>query len=176
MAKTKLPHGMMTKSPMQLARVAMEVGDDAMERYSCARSRHDFTQAQLFAILALKEFFREDYRGIIELLGEFTELRQTLELSKLPHYSTLCVAHRRILKKAALRDCLERLSKRRSVGVPIEIEVWELPTPLALELAMPASTTSETKAPAARSPRSSTRSSISSPKGTRTTSSRRKSA
>src|SRR5262249_3609810 len=59
----------------------------------------DFTQHQLFALLALKTFFKADYRGVIQLLADFAELRDELGLDKVPHYATLCYAAKRLLKK-----------------------------------------------------------------------------
>ena len=64
-----------------------------------ATSRKDFTAHQLFAVLALKTFFRTDYRGVAQLLADFAELRGELGLAKVPHYSTLCYAAARLLKK-----------------------------------------------------------------------------
>ncbi len=93
------PHRSMTKSPLALAREALAAGQRALPPQSCRYSRKDYSQAQLFAILALKQFFRTDYRGIARLLADFSELRQALGLSKVPHYSTLCYAETRILKK-----------------------------------------------------------------------------
>jgi hypothetical protein len=92
----------MTKSPVQLARTALACAQEVLEPYSCPKSRHDFTQAQLFAILVLKAFFRTDYRGIVELLEDFSDLRRELRLSKVPHASTLCYAEQRLLKKGLL--------------------------------------------------------------------------
>jgi hypothetical protein len=89
----------MTKSPRAVAREGLRLARGALPAYSAPRSRKDFTQHQLFAILALKTFFKTDYRGVAQLLHDFAELRQELGLSKVPHYSTLCYAARRLLKK-----------------------------------------------------------------------------
>jgi hypothetical protein len=89
----------MTKSPVRLAKEALKVAQKALPRYSNRFSRQDFTQHQLFAILALRQFFKTDYRGIVELLKDFSDLRKALKLKKLPHYSTLCYAQDRLLKK-----------------------------------------------------------------------------
>ena len=89
----------MTKSPRAVAQEALRLAQDALPPYSAVRSRKDFTQHQLFAILALKTFFRTDYRGIAQLLTDLTDLRKDLGLTKVPHYSTLCVAAARLLKK-----------------------------------------------------------------------------
>ena len=91
---------LMTKSPIRLAQIALNSARKALPKYSCEDSRQDFTQAQLFAILVLKAFFKTDYRGIIQLLKDFSDLRKTLRLeTKIPHYSTLCYAEKRLLKK-----------------------------------------------------------------------------
>ena len=91
----------MTKSPRRIAREALAVAREALPAYSCPTSRHDFTQAQLFAGLALKTFLKTDYRGVVAFLHDFPELRQDLALTKVPHYSTLCYAEQRLLKKGA---------------------------------------------------------------------------
>jgi hypothetical protein len=94
----KTPTGM-TKSPRALAQQAFRLAQEALPSYTSARSRKDFTQHQLFAILALKSFFKTDYRGVVQLLTDFADLRQDLKLQKVPHYSTLCYAAQRLLKK-----------------------------------------------------------------------------
>ncbi len=53
----------MTKSAVRLAREALAVGRVALPAYSNRFSRRDFTQPQLFALLALKQFLKTDYRG-----------------------------------------------------------------------------------------------------------------
>jgi hypothetical protein len=92
----------MTKSPVAVAREALRVGQAGLPLYSCRFSKKDFTQPQLFACLVLRQFFKTDYRGIIQLLRDLSDLRQTLRLKKIPHYSTLCYAEQRLLKKGLL--------------------------------------------------------------------------
>jgi hypothetical protein len=90
----------MTKSAVAVARQALRAGRAALPPYSSRFSRRDFTQAQLFALLVLKQFLRTDYRGVVTLVAEWTELREALGLRrKVPHYSTLCYAERRVLGK-----------------------------------------------------------------------------
>ena len=89
----------MTKSPRRIALEACRLAREAPPAYSCPTSRHDFTQAQLFALLALKTFFKTDYRGVAQLLTDFADLREDLGLDKVPHYSTLCYAASRLLKR-----------------------------------------------------------------------------
>jgi hypothetical protein len=90
---------LMTKSPRAVAREVLRLAQEALPAYSFKFSPKDFTQHQLFALLALKTFFKTDYPGLIQLLRDFAELRQELGLNKIPHYSTLCYAQQRLLKK-----------------------------------------------------------------------------
>jgi hypothetical protein len=95
----------LTNSPVRLAKTALAVAQKALPKYSAVKSRHDFTQAQLIAILALRQFFKTDYRGIQQLLLELSDLRKALGLSKVPHYTTLQKAQQRLLKKGLGTDC-----------------------------------------------------------------------
>src|SRR5688572_29199463 len=97
MASTTVCH--MTKSPLALAKVAYSVAQKSLPTYSSKCSRHDFTQPQLFALLTLRTFLGVDLRGLIAFLRDWSDLRVALELKKLPHYSTLSYAEKRLLKK-----------------------------------------------------------------------------
>lgn len=91
----------MTRSAVRLAREALAVGGTALPAYSSRYSRHDYTQPQLFALLALKQFLKTDDRGVVALVAEWTDLRRALGLTTVPHYSTLCYAERRLVKGGA---------------------------------------------------------------------------
>lgn len=88
-----------------MCREALALARDALPLYSSRFSRRDFTQHQLFAILVLRQFFKTDYRGVCQLLEDLPELREHLELESVPHYSTLCYAERRLLKKTPSMTC-----------------------------------------------------------------------
>jgi hypothetical protein len=90
-----------TKDPIALARAALKAGKAALPDYSSPKSPHKFTQPQLFALLVLKQFFKRDYRGLVTWIARWSELRQALGLNAVPHYSTLCYAEGRLLKKGA---------------------------------------------------------------------------
>ncbi len=90
----------MTKSAVRLAREALTVGRMALPPYGSRYSKHTYTQPQLFALLVLKQFLKTDYRGLVALVAEWTELRRALGLKQVPHYSTLCYAERRLLTDA----------------------------------------------------------------------------
>ena len=89
----------MTKSPRAVAREALRLAREALPAYSATRSRKDYTQHQLFAVLALKTFLKTDDRGVAQFLTDFAEIHDDLGLTAVPHYSTLCYAAGRLLKK-----------------------------------------------------------------------------
>jgi hypothetical protein len=90
----------MSKSAVRVAREALAAGQAALPEYGSRFSRRDYTQAQLFALLVVRQFLRTDYRGVVVLVAEWAELRRSLGLKKVPHYSTLAHASRRILADA----------------------------------------------------------------------------
>ena len=93
----------MSKSAVRVAREALEAGRAALPEYGSRYSRRDCTQPQLFALLALRQFLRTDYRGVVTLVAEWSELRRALGLAKAPHHSTLAHASRRTLADAETR-------------------------------------------------------------------------
>jgi hypothetical protein len=94
----------MTKSALDLAKMALSIGKAGLSPYSTKFSRQDFIQAQHFAMLALRQFFQADYRKTTQMISEWSELRQALELEKVPHWTTLEKAHKRLLKKGVSMD------------------------------------------------------------------------
>ena len=92
-----------TRSPVALAKKSMEIAQGALPAYSSKYSKHDFTQAQLFTCLVLKEFFHVGYRDVVAYLQDFSELREVLamERHKLPDHSTLVKARKRLGKVVA---------------------------------------------------------------------------
>jgi len=104
----------MTKSPVALAKTALAVAQKALPAYSSPFSPKLFTQHQLFAILVLRQFLKTDYRGIVQMLEDFSDLRTALGLKRVPHYSTLCYAEHRLLKKGLSSACRTRSSNRRA--------------------------------------------------------------
>ena len=89
----------MTKSPRAVAREALALAREAVPSYSSKFSRKDFTQHQHFALMALREFLKTDYRGLEQMLKEWAELRDVLGLAKVPDHSTIQKAAERLLEK-----------------------------------------------------------------------------
>ena len=89
----------MTDSPLAFARQALGVARAALPAYSSKYSRKDFTLHQHAALLAVKQFLRTGYRGLVAYLADWAELRRALGLSKVPHYTAVQKALARLEKK-----------------------------------------------------------------------------
>lgn len=99
-----------TRSPVSLARKALQIASEAMPAYASKFSKKDFTQHQLVAMLCLKQFFRTDDRGMVALLEDLPDLRRALGIKKAPHHTTLFQAQKRLAKKGASTACWDRSS------------------------------------------------------------------
>jgi Transposase DDE domain len=109
-----------TKSPVAFARAALRAAAEALRPYAHRFSPKKFTQPQLFACLALKTFFKTDYRGITIYLEDLPDLARVLGLADVPHYTTLQKASKRLLKIPAAERLLTAtvhrlLGRRRKV-------------------------------------------------------------
>jgi hypothetical protein len=58
----------------------------------------------------LRQFFKLDYRGTVQRLAEWGELRATLGLEAVPDFSTLIYAEKRLLKNNPSPACWMPLS------------------------------------------------------------------
>jgi hypothetical protein len=105
----------LTKSPLRVARSALAVAAASLPPYAHKYSPKKFTQPQLFACLVLKAFFKTDYRGLTALLDDHSDLRVTLALRSVPHFTTLQKASGRLLRRPQARR-LFRASVRRFLG------------------------------------------------------------
>jgi hypothetical protein len=83
--------------------MALSVAQESIPAHSSKFSRKDFTQHQHFALMALREFLKVDYRGLEQILREWAELREVLGLKKVPDHSTIQKAAERLLEKGGPR-------------------------------------------------------------------------
>ncbi len=109
-----------SKSPKSVALAALATARRALPAYSHKNSPKKFTQHQLFACLALKNFLKTDYRGIVGHLADHPALAEALELTKIPHFTTVEKAAKRLLKSAPARQLLKatvrlHMGRRRRV-------------------------------------------------------------
>ena len=91
-----------TKSATEFAKTAYDAARRAFPEFSGPFSPKKFTQPQIVTMLALRQFFKLDYRGTTERLREWKELREAIELDEqrgVPHFTTLIHAEKRLLKK-----------------------------------------------------------------------------
>ena len=106
----------MTKSPLRLAETALAAARQALPAYSCKHARKVYTQHQLFALLVLREFLKQDYRGLEQLLKDWSDLRQVLGLTQVPDHSTLQKAAGRLLEKKGSMPSSAKPSARRRIA------------------------------------------------------------
>lgn len=88
----------MSKSPKRIAANALEVARQSLPAYSATHSPKLYTQHQLFAIAVLRQFFRTDFRGIVAILEDSSDLRRVLGLRRVPHFTTVRYAELRLFK------------------------------------------------------------------------------
>jgi transposase len=101
-----------SKSPKAVLVTAYNVAQRSMKAYSHRYSPKKFTQYQLFAILVFKAFLKTDYRGVASHLCDCPELAATIELRKVPHFTTLQKASRRLLNTPSVRALLDETVRR----------------------------------------------------------------
>ena len=102
-----------SKSPVAVARAAVAAAAEALPAYAHVFSPRKFSQPQLFACLALKEFFKTDYRGVARHLADLPALRAALGLRAVPHFTTLQKAAGRLLGQPQV-DRLLRATVRQA--------------------------------------------------------------
>ena len=86
---------------------SLAVARRALPAYAHKFSPKKFTQHQLFACLVLKNFWKTDYRGVVVQLAENPTLLEALQLRRVPHFTTLQKASRRLLTQARVQRLLD---------------------------------------------------------------------
>lgn len=90
----------MTKSALAVARQALDAARAAVPAHASKFAKRTYTQHQLLAILAVRQFLRADYRGIVQHLRDWSDLRAAVGLGEaVPDHSTLAKAAGRLLEK-----------------------------------------------------------------------------
>jgi len=105
-----------SKYPNAVARAAYESAKRSLPAYHHIKSPHKFTQHQLVACLVVKEFFTTDYRGVEQILKDSSDLQHILELSNIPHYTTLQKAAQRLTNKNTLQKLIKEILKMAIEG------------------------------------------------------------
>jgi hypothetical protein len=89
-------------------KLAHELASACLPGFSSKFSRHDFTLAQLFACLVVREHMRLSYRRTEALLRD-TGWCARLGMSRVPDHATLCRAFAQIVMTGMLGDALDLL-------------------------------------------------------------------
>ncbi len=78
-----------------------------VREYQSKFSRKDFTGPQLFACLVLREHQKKSYRGVVALLEDCPHWCADIGLKKVPDRSTLCRAHKELVKPGVVERMLD---------------------------------------------------------------------
>jgi hypothetical protein len=104
--------------------VAFEFARGALPDHAHRFSRHDYTLAQLFACLVVREQLQVSYRKIEALLRD-TDWCQRLGMKSVPDHSTLCRAFGHFSKTVAgklLTLTIVQMRRRRQLGRTLAID------------------------------------------------------
>ena len=101
-----------TKSAITVAARALAVGQATLRPFAHRFSPQRYRQPQLFACLVLKVFLKTDYRGIVAHLRDWSDLRRVLGLTRVPHFTTLHKAAKRLLRLRRARRLLHATVRR----------------------------------------------------------------
>src|SRR3954453_3736158 len=105
-----------SKSPRKVMRAAYEVAGEALPGYASKWSRHDFTLAQLFACLAVKELLKRSYRGAEEVLRDSPGWLKEIGLRRAPDHNTLWRAADYLLRARRVSRVLDKVAEWAAVG------------------------------------------------------------
>jgi hypothetical protein len=95
------------KSPRKVMRMAWCFARRTLDSYSNKYSRHDFTLAQLFACLVIRELLGLSYRKLEAFLRDTPDWMADLGMVRVPDHNTLCRASARLLKEPVVKKLLD---------------------------------------------------------------------
>src|SRR5690349_11855141 len=96
-----------SQSPRMVLRAAHRLALKVLAPHSCKFSRQDFTLAQLFACLVLREFYGLSYRRTEKLLVDSPQWLADIGLSAAPDHNTLWRAFDGILRTRCVNRLLD---------------------------------------------------------------------
>src|SRR4051794_37027846 len=99
------------RSPRTVMRVAYHLARRLLPEHSCKFSRHDFTLAQLFACLVVREFFALSFRRAEALLNDSPQWLADIGLAKTPDHNTLWRAFDALLTSRRCSGMLDLLAQ-----------------------------------------------------------------
>jgi hypothetical protein len=90
-------------------RFAYELARQCLPSYSCKFSRHDYTLAQLFACLVVREHQKQTYRGIEALLQDAPHWCKQIGMRRVPDHNTLWRAFHALLRESRTQRLMDRV-------------------------------------------------------------------
>src|SRR5271170_4410682 len=99
-----------SRSPRKVTQTAYRLALRLFPAYRCKFSRHDFTVAQLFACLVLREFHGVSFRKAEQILRDNPQMLADLELKDAPDHNTLWRAMKFIVRSANSSRMLDLLA------------------------------------------------------------------
>jgi len=81
---------------VRVARIALQIAEEVLPKYSHPKSPHRYTQPQLAACVLLMYRLQLSYRDMEEWLLATDRVCQALQLKRVPDHATLCRAHQRL--------------------------------------------------------------------------------
>jgi hypothetical protein len=99
------------RSPRKVLLAAYHLAERRLPQHSCKFSRHDFTLAQLFACLVLREFFNLSYRRAEALLADSPAWLADIGLTCAPDHNTLWRAMDSLMTTYRCRRMLDLLAE-----------------------------------------------------------------
>jgi hypothetical protein len=90
---------------------AYQLGQRIWPDFASPFSRRDFTQAQLFACLAVREFLKFSYRRAEAFLADVPDWLAEINLCQAPDHNTLWRAFGKLLKPRRIQRALDLLAK-----------------------------------------------------------------
>ena len=97
-------------SPLNVLVTAHKLGAASLPPYASRFSRRDFTLPQLFACLALRQFYDLSYRRVQALLEGSPSWREAIGLSRTPDHNTLCDAFGTLTRHEVVQSMLDLLA------------------------------------------------------------------
>jgi len=89
-SSTKETNKKSTSRNIRFIRAAISVVKSThLKPYSCKFSKKTYTQNQLLVLILFKDYRNQHYREFIEDVGDMKNVQETLDLSVVPHFTTL---------------------------------------------------------------------------------------
>lgn len=98
-----------SRSPLEVLLTAHRLGEATLPTYASRFSRKSFTLPQLFACLALRQFYNLSYRRTEALLADCPDWRAAIGMTSTPDHNTLCDAFIKLTEQPVVTQMFDRI-------------------------------------------------------------------